>query len=202
MAEKNYSGFVGVDQFHYKVLGEDEVQVSTPERVQFLQEVELEFEEELVRAYGDNVTAEIAKSVGNVTLTSSFHKIPLEDKAKLFNLTVDNGLYFAGGSNGISYIACMFARTTNEGGMEYVGLFKGVFKMSNIEGATAEDEVEFGSEESEAEFMPVEVTDVGSAAFVLGYDKKGETTNRDRIYELVFGTAHPDAGEGTDPEGA
>ena len=190
---KAYNGITGVDGFLYMMHGEGEVQSTTPEAIKFLQEIELEMEEEIVRAYGDNVTAELAKSVGNVTLTSSFHRLPLEDKAKLFGLKVQDGLTFAGGNNGVAYAACMFARTT-ENGKEYVGLFKGMFKMSNIEGATKEDEIEFQSEESEAEFMPVEVEGVeGVQSFVLGYDANGSTTNRDKIYQLVFGVEHPDA---------
>lgn len=190
---KSYSGFVGVDKFIYQVAGDGEVVASTPERIQYLQEVELEMEEEIVRAYGDNVTAELAKSVGNVTLTSSFHKLPLEDKKALFNLQEDTGLYFAGGNSPISYIACLFQRTTASGGTETVGLFKGIFKMSNLEQSTIEDEIEFGSEESEAEFMAVDVAGVdGKAAFVMGYDEAGSTTNYARIYQLVFGTVDPD----------
>lgn len=189
---KNTNAFTGVDQFHYMMLDEGEVQSSTPERIQYLQEISVEREEEIVSAYGDNTTAEMAKSAGNTTLTSSFHKIPLEDKAKLFNLTEDDGLYFVGQSS-TKYAAVMFARTT-ENGTEYVGLFKGVFLFSNMEGATKEDEVEFSSEESEAQFMPVEVDGIsGKQSFVLGFDELGSTTNRDRIYELVFKTAHPDA---------
>jgi hypothetical protein len=47
---KNYSAFTGVDEFIYKVIGEDEVQQSTPERIKYLQEVEVEREEDIVRA--------------------------------------------------------------------------------------------------------------------------------------------------------
>jgi phi13 family phage major tail protein len=195
---KNYSAFTGVDEFIYKVIGEDEVQQSTPERVKYLQEVEVEREEDIVRAYGDNVTAELAKSAGSTTLKSTFHKIPTEDKAKLFSLKNQDGLYFVG-NNGSNYIACMFARTT-ETGTEYVGLFKGIFKLPSMSGQTKEDKVEFSNEESEAEFMEVDVNGIeGKQSFVLGYDEKGSTKNRDAIYKLVFGQEHPNAGSVSNP---
>ena len=187
---KNTNAFTGVDQFYYKM--EDDVDVNEVERIQYLQEIEVEREEEITQAFGDNTVAELAKSAGATTLTASFHKIDLTDKAKLFNLTEDDGLFFVGQS-ATKYAAVMFARTT-ETGTEYVGLFKGVFLFSNMEGATKEDEIEFQSEESEAQFMPVEVEGIdGKQSFVLGYDENGSTVNRDRIYQLVFGVAHPDA---------
>lgn len=193
MAEKNYSSFTGVDEFIYKVLGTDEVSQSNPERIKYLQEIEVEREESIERAYGDNVTAELAKAAGSTTLTASFHKLPIEDKKNLFSLKENNGAYFVG-NNGMNYIACMFAQTTESGGKQYVGLFKGVFKMPSLKGQTKEDKPEFSSEESEAEFMEVAVDGIeGMQSFVLAYDEQGSTKGRDYVYELVFGQPHPDA---------
>ncbi|MET3322408.1 UNVERIFIED_ORG: hypothetical protein ABIC97_005544 [Peribacillus simplex] len=40
--------------------------------------------QEAMRAYGDNGTAEIAISGGNVTVSTQFHKVPIQDKNILF----------------------------------------------------------------------------------------------------------------------
>ena len=184
---KNYRAATGVDEFYYGVIN-DGTTAETVERVKFLQNMTVEMEQEIVRAYGDNKTAEMAVSSGDITVTSQFHKIPMEDKQTLLGLEVNEGITSIGSTDNAPYVAVVFAKTHEDGSKEYVGLPKGIFTRPSIEGETKEDSVEFSSEEMEAQFMDREVdgfTDEKSVLF--GKDAKGETTNKDKIFKLLFG---------------
>ncbi|WP_409297753.1 major tail protein [Peribacillus sp. SCS-26] len=203
MPEKNYRASTGVDEFYYAVLDEAGagVTLGTPERVKFLQTLNIEMPQEAVRAYGDNQTAEIAVASGNTTVTSAFHKLPDEDKAVLFGLEKSaGGLYSYGSNDTPPYVACVFAKTYEDGSKEWVGLTKGIFMRPNIDGQTKEDGVEFSSEEVSAEFMDREVTGFNEEKSVIfGRDAKGSIAQRDALFQAVFGKAYPGT---TAPEGA
>lgn len=196
--EKSYRSSTGVDEFFYGEIGEG-ITAAYIERVKFLQNISVEMPQEVVRAYGDNKTAELAVSSGEISVTSSFHKIPLEDKQKLFGLEVVEGITAMGSNDNPPYVAVIFAKTYEDGSKEYVGLPKGLFLRPNVEGATKEDGKEFTSEEMEAQFMDREIdgfTDEKSVLFA--YDKKGSTTNRDALFMKIFGMAYPTT---TEPAG-
>src|SRR5699024_2996843 len=55
------------------------------------------------------------------------------------------------------YVACMFSRTSEDGGSEWLGFPKGKFMMPSMDGSTKQDSVEFSSDETEGEFMPREI---------------------------------------------
>lgn len=203
MPEKSYRASTGVDEFYYAAIDETGtgVTLGTPERVKFLQTISIEMPQEAVRAYGDNQTAEIAVSSGNTTITSAFHKLPDEDKAVLFGLEkAAGGLYSYGSNDTPPYVACVFAKTYEDGSKEWVGLTKGIFMRPNMEGKTKEDGVEFSSEEISAEFMDREVAGFNEEKSVIfGRDAKGENVQRDALFTAVFGKPYPGT---TVPEGA
>src|SRR5699024_12543718 len=102
------------------------------------------------------------------------------------------------------YVACMFARTKGKGGMEWIGFTKGMFMMPGIDGQTKEPgSVEFGTAETEGEFMSREVDGLNEeVTYLIGFEEKGETKQRDVLYKASFVVANPDAGKETEPEGA
>ncbi|MFJ7756322.1 major tail protein [Peribacillus muralis] len=194
--EKNYRSATGVDEFFYGEVGEAIV-ASYIERVKFLQNINVELPQEIVRAYGDNKTAEMAVSSGDIKVTSAFHKIPAEDKQKLFGLEVADGLTFMGSEDTPPYVAVVFAKTYENGSREYVGLPKGLFTRPNIEGKTKEEGTEFSAEEMEGQFMDREIDGLDKEKSVIfATDKKGSTKNRDAIFMKIFGKPYP----GTTPE--
>lgn len=200
MAEKSYRASTGVDEFYYGELnGSDVVEVDV-ERVKFLQEITVELPQDIVRAYGDNTTAEMAVSNGDVSVTSTFHKVPEEDKIRLFGLEVSpDGLASYGSGDNPPYVAAVFAKTYEDGTKEYVGLPKGIFLRPNIGGSTKEDGVEFSNEEITAQFMDREVTGFNEEKSVIfAKDEKGSTTKRDALFLAVFGKPYPGT---TAPEG-
>ncbi|WP_394512610.1 major tail protein [Priestia aryabhattai] len=201
MAEtKSYKSSTGVDSFYYGILGADDIAVSV-EHVMFLQEIGVEMPQEITKASGDNRTAEMAVSAGDITVTGKFHKLPTEDKQKILGLEVVDGLTAMGSSDTPPYLAAVFAKTYEDGSREYVGLPKGIFTRPKIEGKSKEEgKVEFSSDEIEGQFMDRKVTGfTEEKSAIFGVDKKGETTNRDAIFMKVFGKAFP---TGTaEPEG-
>ncbi|MFK3938942.1 major tail protein [Alkalihalobacillus sp. NPDC078783] len=198
---KSYRSSTGVDKFFYAPLASDNSIEDIIERVKFLQNINVEMPQEPVRAYGDNQVAEIAVAAGDISVTSAFHKLPEEDKIKLLGLETVEGISAYGSSDTPPYVAVIFAKTYEDGSTEWVGLPKGLFLRPNVSGQTKQGGVEFQPDEISAAFMDRQVdgfTDDKSVLF--GKDKKGSTTNRDALFQIIFGKPVP-----TDediPEGA
>ena len=200
---KKYRSSTGIDEFYYAPLlatPAAEVYTEAIERVKWLQTIGIEQSQEIVRAYGDNKTAELAVSNGNTTVTGGFHTLPQEDKNVLFGLEVTDGLSSYGSDDTPPYVACVFAKTYEDGSKQWVGLTKGMFMKNNIEGATKEDGTTFTSEEVSAEFMERKVDGFSSEKTLLtAVDEKGSTANRDALFTAVFGLPYP--AETVVPEG-
>lgn len=189
--EKNYRASTSVDEFYYGIIG-DGTTASKIERIKFLQNITVEMPQEIVRAYGDGTTAEMAVSNGNISVSSQFHKIPIEDKQRLLGWETVNGLTAAGSVDNPPYVAVVFAKTYEDGSREYVGLLKGIFSRPNVSGATKAENTTFSSEEISAQFMDREVDGFDTEKSVIfAHDKKGETTNRDALFMKVFGKPYP-----------
>ena len=197
--QKVYRSSTGVDEFYYGEVGEGTI-ADYIERVKFLQNINVEMPQEITRARGDNKTAEMAVSSGDISVTSSFHKIPIQDKQRLLGLEVVDGLTAMGSEDNPPYVAVVFAKTHEDGSREYVGLMKGIFTRPNITGQTKGETTEFTSEEIAAQFMDREVEGFDKEKSVIfGYDPAGQTTQRDKLFQKVFGMPYPTA---TIPEGA
>lgn len=192
---KKYKSSTGVDEFFYApILTETDTTFSTGpiERVKFLQTIDVELPQEIIRAYGDNKTAELATSNGNVSVSGAFHVLPTEDKAVLFGLEVVDGLYSYGAEDEPPYVACAFMKTYEDGSKQWVGLTKGMFMRSKISGKTAEENTEFQSDEITGEFMERVTTSFTTYKTVLfGADEKGLDVNRDALFMEIFGQVYP-----------
>lgn len=198
--EKVYRSSTGVDEFYYGEVGEG-VTAAYIERVKFLQTITVEMPQEIVRARGDNKTAEMAVSSGDISVTSGFHKIPIEDKQKLLGLETVEGITAMGSEDNPPYVAVVFAKTYEDGSREYVGLPKGIFTRPSITGTTKGDTTEFTSEEIAAQFMDREIEGfTKEKSVIFAHDPAGETTKRDALFMKIFGQAYPSAT--TTPEGA
>lgn len=188
-----YNASTGLGKMYYAVLNEQAdgtVQTSAIKEVDYVQELALEFGEELEKAYGSNKVAEIAKSAGETSLSLTFHKLPIDVQKDLLGLieheTASN-VYGFGKSSGITYSAVAIPRTMEDGSMEWFGLSKGVFTRPNKEGQTKEDGVEFGSDEIEGQFMERQVGGFNEElAVIMAYDDKGTTDGRDSIFDSIF----------------
>lgn len=193
MAEKNYKSFTGLKGFQYKpenVSGASSVSV---EAIKHLQEISVSKEQSIEKAWGDNEVAELAVTNGTVELSSTFHKLPIEDRAVLFGLNKHQNGAVAVGNNTPPYVAVMFTKTMEDGSAEYVGLPKGMFTLPETSGTTKQDTVEFTQDQSTGEFMQADVKGFDEPqTMILGHDEPGSTTMRNFIYEAVFGEKHPE----------
>lgn len=193
MADKKYAGKIGIDNFYYAVLDDNDSVVGlAPERIEFLQQASIEFSQEIVRAYGDNRTAEIAVSNGNLSVSTQFHTVPQEDQDVIFGAEVVEGISAYGGNDTPPNIAVVFEVTHSDGGSSWLGLAKGKFTRPTEEGATKEDSITFGSDSVSGEFIDRDVDGFTEPkSYLKGYDAKGETASRDAIFQKVFGLAYP-----------
>lgn len=189
-----YNAATGLGKMYYAVLTEQpdgSVQIGNIKDVDYVQEMELEFGEELERAYGSNKVAEIAKSAGETTLSLTFHKLPIDVQKDLLGLIEhdsNSNVYGFGSSTGITYTAVAIPRTMEDGSMEWFGLSKGVFTRPNKEGQTKEDGVEFGSDEIEGQFMERAVGGFNEElAVMMAYEPKGSTEGKDAVFQSIFG---------------
>lgn len=189
-----YNAATGLGKLYYAVLTEEQdgrVTTSTIKEVDYVQEMSIEFGEELEKAYGSNKVAEIAKSAGETQLSLTFHKLPIDVQKDLLGLVEHESaqnVYGFGKSTGITYAAVAIPRTMEDGSMEWFGLSKGVFTRPNKEGKTKEDGVEFGSDEIEGQFMERKVEGFDEELSVtMSYDPKGSTEGRDAIFQSMFG---------------
>ncbi|WP_217588739.1 major tail protein [Lentibacillus saliphilus] len=194
--QKYYKSATGVDEFYYSELDETGagITLNDPELVDFAQTINIEMPQDSTRAYGSNKTAEIAVSSGDVSVTAAFHRIPEQDKQRLFGLEkTETGLYAYGSNDSPPYVGVVFAKTFEDGSKEYVGLPKGMFMRPNQEAKTKEGGgVEFSNEETSAEFMDRKVAGFDEEKTVIfGRDAKGSTTARDAIFQAVFGRPYP-----------
>ena len=189
-----YNAATGLGKMYYAVLTEQpdgSVQIGDIKDVDYVQEMSLEFGEELERAYGSNKVAEIAKSAGETTLSLTFHKLPIDVQKDLLGLIEHDSnanVYGFGNSSGITYTAVAIPRTMEDGSMEWFGLSKGVFTRPNKEGQTKEDGVEFGSDEIEGQFMERAVGGFNEElAVMMAYEPKGSTEGKDAVFQSIFG---------------
>lgn len=199
MAEvKNKRAFTGLTDFYYGTLNSDETKITEEEaiRIEFLQNITISTGQDIVKAYGDNKVAEMAMATDVTTLTTQFHAIPIEDRSTLYGFLVNESLYGLPASPNPPYVACMFSKTREDGSAEHIGFTKGKFKMADVEGQTKGESVEFGNDSTEGEFMSRAVDGVEEeVTFLIASDEPGETTNRNVLYEKIFGVPHPDAVE-------
>ena len=193
---KNYHATTGVDEFYYAVLNTDtNTADAAPELVDFVQEISVNSPQSIERAYGSNKVAELATSNGPVEVTGQFHKLPFEDRVVLFGLETANGLSAYGNTDNPPYVVCVFAKTHEDGSKEWVGLPKGKFLKPSETASTKTDSTTFSSDSVTAEFMDREVTGfTEEKSVIFGRDEKGETTNRDALFQALFGQAYPETG--------
>lgn len=189
MAEekKNRSAVVGIDKLYYAVLEEDTEEGATYKdmvRLPYVQNVSIETEQEIAKAYGDNKVAEMAVSTGVSTVEFQFHTIPLEDRVTLLGLEEDDdGIVVQKTQVNPPYVAMVLEKTKGDGTAELVGLSKGMFTLPALEAQTKEDTLEFGSDTISGEFSGRVFDDI-TQVFVQ-VDKDDET-KRKALMDKVF----------------
>lgn len=191
MAEKNKSAVVGIDKFYYAILTEDNENGATYEdmvRVPYIQNVSIESEQEVAKAYGDNTVAEMAVSTGVTTVELQFHAIPLEDRVALLGLEDEDGMVVQKSQVQPPYVAIILEKTKADGSVELAGLTKGMFTLPPTEASTKEDTLEFGNDTISGEFSARAYDDV---AQLFAHIDKDDTEKRTKFINKVFNKQDP-----------
>lgn len=184
--KKNLSAVVGIDKFYYAILKEDGEGGASYEdmvRVPYVQNVSIETEQEIAKAFGDNTVAEMAVSTGVTTVELQFNAIPLEDRVALLGLEDEDGMIIQKSQVTPPYVAIILEKTKGDGSSELVGLTKGMFTLPAQEAATKEDSLEFGNDTLSGEFSARSFDDVTQ---VFQHVEKDDTDKRDTFMEKVF----------------
>src|SRR5699024_502318 len=195
--EKNYLSFTGLTEFLYGKTKDDDTGIVEEQatRIKFLQNINIRTPQDIVKAFGDNETAEMAVSTDATQLTTQFHKLPIEDRTIIYGWEKQGNMVGLSCSPNPPYISCMFTRTMEDGSTEHIGFTKGKFTMADVEGQTKGESVEFGNDSTEGQFMPRKVEGFDkNMTFIIVSDEPGETTNRDELYEKIFGMEFPTEG--------
>lgn len=153
---KNYSANVGISGFQYAKLLTDTAEGATYSElvnVPFAQEIGIETEMSIEKAFGDNKVAEMATSTGTTTLSMQFHALPLAVRQDLLGLEEEEGITIQRSQIKPPTVAVSLYLDKADGSQELVGLTKGMFTLPGVEGSTKEDSVEFGNASIEGEFM-------------------------------------------------
>ncbi|WP_185830638.1 major tail protein [Siminovitchia terrae] len=193
--KKKTGGTIGIDKFYYAIQTvdtEETVSYGEKVRVPYAQSVNIETEQEIAKAYGDNKVAEMAVSTGSTSLEMQFHAIPIEDRVALLGLEQDeDGLVIQRSQTNPPYVAVCLEKTTTDGA-ELLGLTKGMFMLPATEAQTKEDSLEFGSDTLSGEFAGRTYDDAAIVRIRVG---KSDDAKRQKFEKMVFNPA------GTVPEG-
>lgn len=181
MAEvsKNRSAVVGIDKLYYAILKDDTEEGATYEpmvRLPYVQNVSIETEQEIAKAFGDNTVAEMAVSTGVSTVEFQFHTIPLEDRVALLGLESEDGMIIQKSQVNPPYVAVILEKTKGDGTSELVGLTKGMFTLPSTEAQTKEDTLEFGNDTISGEFSARQFDDVAQVFSHIGKEDEAKRT--------------------------
>ena len=183
---------IGVNNFYYGIVETDtekDWSVKDVKRVRFLNEISVEPEQEVAKAFGDNQTAAKATNNGDITVSTTFVSIPLEDKAVLTGSKVEDGVVRFNKDDIPPEVAVVFERTNHDGSSEWLGFYKGTFTRPTENGKTKEEGIDFQNAEVEGTFIP-RIRD--GDTHIMAVDNKGETTNRDKVFTELFGGTFED----------
>lgn len=195
--EKNYLSFTGLTDFYYGTTKSNDTGINEEqaERIKFLQNVNISTGQNIEKAYGDNGVAEMAMSTDATALTTQFHKLPIEDRTIIYGWETSEGMHGLPESPNPPYVSCMFTRTSEDGSSEHIGFTKGKFTMADVEGETKGESVTFGSDSTEGEFMARAIAGFDKRmTYIIASDDARATTNRDALYEKIFGVKYPTEG--------
>lgn len=178
---------IGVNNFYYGIVETDtekEWKVKDVKRIRFLNEISVEPEQDVVKAFGDNQTAAKATNNGDISLSTTFVSIPQKDKAILAGAKYEDGMVKFNKDDIPPEVAVVFERTNHDGSSEWLGFFKGTFTRPSEGGKTKEESLEFQDASVEGTFIP-RIHDGGT--HLMTVDKKDETANRDKLFQALFG---------------
>jgi phi13 family phage major tail protein len=106
-----------------------------------------------VTLYADDAPAEVANSLGEITVDFEVKDLPLADQAALLGGTVTKGVLTSKGSDSAPYVALMFKSEKASGATRYVKLLKGKFAAPEDSYETEKDSPSFQTDKLSGKFV-------------------------------------------------
>ncbi|MDM5199255.1 hypothetical protein QUF79_14635 [Fictibacillus enclensis] len=152
----------GLKNFRYCIITENEdgtLTYGAIKTVPGMVEVKLSTDESLDPQYGDDDVYDVANSIGATNGEFTFNAIPLEQRAELSGLVVEDGMVKFNNNANPPLVACSFEGPKNGGGSMHVGLYKGQGSVfTSEEWKTKADKTELVNEPWNCTFMPIDAS--------------------------------------------
>ncbi|PKE67416.1 hypothetical protein CW663_08135 [Macrococcoides caseolyticum] len=185
---------VNISGFHFAELTTDEAGKAPVygeiNHIRGAQDIKVNPSEDMIENWGDGEVQESAVSQGKTKVDLQAFAIPLETRAFLAGLEVDeNGLVTKhGGVLNPPNVGAIFYKERKNKDIECVALLRGVFQVEGDQAKTADDKIEFGNQSITGEFSG-RISD-GIVEY-RKYIKKDDYTSLDEFFTKVFGKTAP-----------
>lgn len=147
---------VGVSNFYYAVLTQDTiagVAYDAPVRIPGLISVSISPASNTNTLYADNGPAEVAESLGEVTVEVDLKDLTIEHQSALLGHTSSGGIMVSAAGDVAPYVAILFEGLKANGKKKFVKLLKGKFAIPNDSYETKKDNVTFQTDKISGKFV-------------------------------------------------
>ncbi|MBH8605989.1 major tail protein [Thermoactinomyces sp. CICC 10521] len=137
---------VGLRDLHYAILNQDDangVSYDTPVKISGFINAKITPTTNSETLYADDGPAEVATSLGEITVELQVKDLPLDVQAALLGHTVSDGMLIKNADDQAPYVAIGFRSLKSNGKYRYVWLYKGKFTTPEAEFQTKEDKPTF-----------------------------------------------------------
>lgn len=147
---------VGVSNFYYAKLTQDTTEgiaYDAPVRIPGLISISITPASNTNTLYADNGPAEVAESLGEITVEVDLKDLTIEHQAALLGHSVTAGVMTSSASDVAPYVAILFEGLKANGKKKFVKLLKGKFAIPNDSYETKKDSVTFQTDKISGKFV-------------------------------------------------
>jgi phi13 family phage major tail protein len=147
---------VGLNDLHVAILTKDDetgVAYEAPIKIAGAITAKITPTENTETLYADDGPAEIASSMGEITVELSVKDLPMEIQAVLFGHALENGILIKQKDDQAPYVALGFKSLKSNKRYRYVWLLKGKFRLPEQSYQTKEEKVSFQAPSISASFV-------------------------------------------------
>lgn len=147
---------VGVSNFYYAPLIQDDISgvaYGAPVRIPGLISLSITPSSNTTTLYADNGPAEVAESMGEITVEVDLKDLPVEHQAALLGHTLVNGMMISAANDTAGYVALLFEGLKANGKKKFVKLLKGKFAIPVDSYETKTDNVSYQTDKISGKFV-------------------------------------------------
>ena len=147
---------IGLKNLYYAKLTKDDttgVTYETPVRIPGLIVATVKPDSKSTTLYADDGPAEVASSLGEITVEVETKDLPIKYQAALLGHTVSNGIMVSSADDEAPYVAIMFEGRKANKATKYVKLLKGKFGIPEDNYETKKDGINFQTDKITGKFV-------------------------------------------------